>query len=199
MQQSPSIVTPVAADHLPSRRRRRGLLVALLGLTTISLGAGMFSLAIFTDTDSSTGSFTAGTIDIESSPSVAFSVTSMVPGDAETAALTIDNDGTADLRYAMSSVASNTLGDTLTLTVREEGTDCATFDGALVVATTVLDGAAIGNPAQGAQGGDREIEALASEVLCFRVELPSGTGNALQGASSAVTFTFDAEQVDNNP
>jgi spore coat-associated protein N len=123
----------------------------------------------------------------------------MVPGDSSTQAMTIANDGTADLRYAMSSLASNALGDTLTLTVKTEGTDCATFDGTTVLAATALDGAAIGNPAQGDDGGDRSLSAATSEVLCFRVELPLATGNSLQGTSSSVTFTFDAEQTANNP
>jgi len=182
-----------------SRRRRRGILGLLLGLTTLSLGAGMFSLAIFTDTDASTGSFEAGTVDIESSPAIAFTVTSMVPGDTVTQALTIDNAGTASLRYALSTVASDALGDALTLEIKTIGTNCATFDGTAVLAATTLDGAAVGSSAQGAQAGDRTLAAAASEVLCFRVALPLAAGDALQAATSDVTFTFDAEQTANNP
>jgi spore coat-associated protein N len=199
MDHAPSTVLPITAEERPSRRRRRGILALLLGLTTISLGAGMFSLAIFTDSDSSTGTFTSGTVDIDSNPTVAFTVTDMVPGDTDTAALTISNDGTADLRYALATVATNALGDTLTLTVKTQGTDCATFDGSTVLAATALDGAAIGSSAQGDDTGDRTLLAGDDEVLCFRVTLPLATGNSAQGESSSATFTFDAEQVDNNP
>jgi len=199
MQQSPTMVTPATADQPTSRRRRRGILAILLGLTTISLGAGMFSLAIFTDTDASTGTFAAGTIDIESSPTVAFTVTGMVPGDSNTQALTIDNAGTASLRYALSTTATNTLGDTLTLTIKTLGTSCALFDGTSVLAATALDGAVVGNPTQGADAGDRTLAGAASEVLCFRVSLPLATGDSLQNATSSATFTFDAEQTANNP
>ncbi len=199
MDHAPSTVLPITAEERPSRRRRRGILALLLGLTTISLGAGMFSLAIFTDSDASTGTFTSGTVDINSNPTVAFTVTDMVPGDTDTAALTISNDGTADLRYALSTVATNALGDTLTLTVKTQGTDCATFDGSTVLAATALDGAAIGSPAQGDDTDDRTLLAGDDEVLCFRVTLPLATGNSAQGESSSATFTFDAEQVDNNP
>ena len=201
MIETPTAVTPgpiTSPDDRP-RRRRRGILALLLGLTTISLGAGMFSLAIFTDSDASTGTFEAGTIDIESSPTVAFSVTGMVPGDSSTQAMTIANDGTATLRYAMTTAASGTLGDTLTLEVREEGTSCATFDGTSVLAATILDGAAIGDPAQGDDTGDRVLSGLSNEVLCFRVSLPLLTGDSLQGETTSATFTFDAEQFDNNP
>ena len=156
------------------------------------------SLAIFTDSAASTGTFTSGTIDITSSPTVAFTLSAMMPGDANTQALTIANAGTGALRYSLTTVATNTLGDTLTLTAKTVGTSCATFDGTTVLAATILDGAAIGNPTQGADSGDRTLAAAASEILCFRVSLPLATGNALQGISSAVTFTFDAEQTANN-
>src|SRR6188472_3457024 len=75
----------------PSRRRRRGLLGVLLSLTVVTLGAGVFSLAIFTDSAASSGSFATGTIDITSSPAVAFTVSNMMPGDTNTQALTIAN------------------------------------------------------------------------------------------------------------
>lgn len=171
----------------------------LLGLTTISLGAGMFSLAVFTDSDASTGTFATGTVDIVSSPTVAFAVTGMVPGDSTTQPLTIANDGTASLRYAMTAAAPDLLGGVLTLEVRTEGTDCATFDGSAVLAATVLDGAAFGDPSQGAAVGDRTLAAATSEVLCFRISLPLAADDTVQGESSSATFTFDAEQTANNP
>ena len=158
------------ADSNPTRRR--GLLAALLGLTVVSLGAGAFSLAIFTDTAASTGSFASGSIDITSSPSVVFTVTDMMPGDANTQAITIANAGTAQFRYAMTTTATTTLGTALQLEVRELGTNCATFDGTVVLAATALNGAAIGSPTQGPQAGDRMLDGVTNEVLCFRVSLP---------------------------
>jgi len=189
-------------DGQPSaqrRRRRRPILAVLLGLSVVGLGAGVFSLAIFTDTAASTGSFASGTIDITSSPAVAFNVTAMMPGDNQTATMTIANAGTAQLRYAMSTTATTALGTALQLTVKTQGTSCAAFDGTSVLAATALNGAAIGSNAQGAQAGDRVLAAASNEILCFRVSLPIGSGNTLQGLTSAVTFTFDAEQTANNP
>jgi Camelysin metallo-endopeptidase. len=173
-------------------------LALLLGLSVVSLGAGAMSLAIFTDTAASTGTFTSGTIDITSSPTVAFTVGAMMPGDANTQALTIANAGTGALRYSLTTVATNTLGAALTLTVKTLGTNCTAFDGTTVLAATALNGAAIGSPAQGADAGDRVLAAATNEVLCFRVSLPLATGNGMQGISSSVTFTFDAEQTANN-
>ncbi len=188
-----------ASDEVEPRRRRRRIMALLLGMATVSLGAGLFTLAIFTDTDASGGSFAAGSVDIEANPTVAFTVTDMVPGDTVTAPLTISNNGTSALRYALTSVATTVLGDTLTLEIRALGTSCAVFDGGVVLAATALDGAAFGDPSQGADAGDRTLAAAASEVLCFRVALPLGSGNTLQGLTSAATFTFDAEQTANNP
>ena len=183
------------------RKRRRGIVALLGAISILTVGAGSISLAQFTDSDSSTWSFTTGTIDINSNPAVLTAVSGMMPGDASTQALTISNDGTGDLRYAMSVSATNTLGTALQLTVKQEdaGGGCAAFTGTSVLAATTLDGAGFGSSAQGAQAGDRTLAAGASEVLCFRVSLPLSTGNALQGASSAATFTFDAEQTANNP
>jgi len=201
MIEAPTTVTPgaVATPQDRPRRRRRGILALLLGLTVVSLGAGMFSLAYFTDTTNSTGTFAAGTVDISTSPTILFNVTGMVPGDTNTQPITVTNGGSATLRYAMTATATNVLGSTLTLTVKTLGTSCAAFDGTSVLPATILNGAQIGSPAPGGNAGDRTLTAPGSEVLCFRVTLPSGTLDALQGATSAATFTFDAEQTANNP
>ena len=45
----------------PGRRRRR-VLAAVLGLSVLCMGTGAFSLAIFTSSASSTGTFAAGTM-----------------------------------------------------------------------------------------------------------------------------------------
>jgi hypothetical protein len=99
----------------------------------------------------------------------------------------------------MVTAATNTLGGTLELEVRTFGTDCATFDGAPVVGPTPLDGALIGDGTPGPQTGDRVLTGLTNEVLCFQVSLPKATGNAFKNTTSAVTFTFAAEQTANNP
>ena len=183
------------------RRRRRGIVALLAAVSLLTIGAGSISLAQFTDSATSTWSFTTGTIDISTNPAVFTSITAMMPGDASTQALTVTNAGTGDLRYAMSTVATNALGTQLQLTIKTQdgGGGCAAFTGTSVLAATALNGAGIGSSAQGSQAGDRTLAAGASEVLCFRVSLALSTGNAFQGVSSAATFTFDSEQTANNP
>ena len=183
------------------RKRRRGLVALLAAVSILTVGAGTISLAQFTDSDSSTWAFTTGSIDINSNPSILTAVNGMMPGDSSTQALTISNDGSAALRYAMSVVATNPLGAALQLTVKnaDAGGGCAAFTGSTVLAATTLNGAGWGSAAQGANAGDRNLAAGANEVLCFRVSLPLSTVDTLQGATSAATFSFDAEQTANNP
>ena len=90
-----------------TKRRRRGLIALLLSLSLLTLGTGVFSLAVFTSTDSSTGSFSTGTIVLGVSPDPVFSATGILPGDAGSATLTVTNSGTGALRYAMTSTATD--------------------------------------------------------------------------------------------
>lgn len=179
-------------------KHRRAAIALLLGLSVISLGAGAFSLAIFTDTDASTGSFTAGTVDIATSPTTLFTVTDIMPGDSGSATLTVQNNGSGQLRYAMTSSSTNADGkalrDQLSLTVKTGA--CA---GSTTLYSGALSGALFGDPTQGAQAGDRTLAAAASEQLCFAWSLPLASGNTYQGATTTTTFTFDAEQTANNP
>jgi hypothetical protein len=194
--------TQLTDRQVERRRKRRRGIVALLGAVSIlTIGAGSMSLAQFTDSATSTWAFATGTIDVNTSPAVLTAISNMLPGDNATQALTVSNAGTGDLRYAMSVAATNPLGTALQLTVKTQdgGGGCAAFTGTSVLAATTLNGAGFGSSVQGAQAGDRNIAAGATEVLCLRVSLPLSTGNALQGTSSAATFTFDAEQTANNP
>lgn len=195
-----------------SRRRRRLLAFLVPILAIAGVGAGQLSLALFTDSESVNATFGTGSIDLDGARIDALVLTSsaMMPGDSITDDVVVENDGTAQLRYAMTTASTNADGlglrDVLTLTVRTidattPGTPCDNFDGTVVLASTALGAAAagFGDPAAGADTGDRVLDAAANETLCFRVTLPSGTGNGYQGAATTTTFTFDAEQTASNP
>jgi spore coat-associated protein N len=192
--------TAISAADEPPRKRRRFLIVGLLGLSLASLGSGAFSLAIWTDSDTSTGTFTAGTIDLAVSPSTLFTVSAIVPGDSGSASLTVQNNGTAQLRYAMTSSSTNADGkalrDQLQLTIKA---GACPGSGTALYGAAALSGAAFGDVTQGAQTGDRTLAAAASEQLCFLWSLPGSTGNSFQGATTTTTFTFSAEQTSSNP
>jgi len=180
------------------QRRRRGLIALLLGLSLLTLGTGAFSLAVFTSTDAASAEFTTGTIILEASPATLFQVDGILPGDSGSATLTVANDGTGDLRYAMTS--SSTGGPTglageLDLTIQVGACPSA---GATLYAGS-LNGAAFGLPAQGPDTDDQEIVSGGSQDLCFSWDLPLSTDTAFQDSTTTTTFTFEAEQVANNP
>ena len=164
------------------------------------------SLAVFTSQQANAANtFDTGSVTLSSAPASAFvTYANMAPGDSVISALTVANDGTLDMRYAMSTSATNAdakaLRDQLVLTVRAKTVNpCANEDGAILFGPAALSGGAIGSAAQGAQAGDRALTAATNEALCFKVELPIATGNAFQTAATTATFTFDAEQTKNNP
>jgi len=180
---------------------------AVVGLVGAFFGSG--GLALFTDTASvGSNTFSTGTVDITTSPTTALvTFSAMAPGDQVTAAITVTNAGTMDLRYAVTSTTTeNVLAAALDLTVKSGVTTCTnagfSATGAVVYATGDLGSTTgvntIGDPAQGAQAGDRALAATANEVLCFNVILPLATGNASQGLTSTATFAFVAEQTANN-
>lgn len=199
----------LSAGARPSRLGRRILLVT--GLAVMSLSAGQMSLAVFSDQETVPATFSTGSVILDDVKVDALVLTTagMMPGDAVTDDVVVENDGASQLRYAVSATTTNPdtkdLRSQLTLVVRTIDvttpvTPCNDFDGTSLFSGTLgASTAIVGDPAQGAQAGDRNLSAAANETLCFRVTLPSGTGNAYASATAVTTFTFDAEQTANNP
>lgn len=190
-----------ALDQGSNRRnkRRRALLAILLASSLATLGAGAMSLAVFTDSKASTGSWTSGTVILGVSPATSFTATGIMPGETGSQTITVSNTGTGALRYALSTSATNAdtkgLAAQMTLTVKAgacPGAGANLYSGA-------LGSAALGSNAQGAQAGDRAVAAGASDLLCFAWSFPLSSGNAFQAAATTATFTFDAEQTLANP
>ena len=179
------------------------ILVSLMAVSALAACVSLGGLSLFTQSvDNDGNAFTSGSVDISTSPASAFiTMSSMAPGDSVTDQLTVSNDGTLELRYAVTTAATNTdsldLRDALTLTIKTLGTNCTTFDGTELYTGTLASGA-IGDPTQGADSGDRTLAASGSEDLCFKVELPSAATGP-EAAATTATFTFAAEQTKNNP
>jgi spore coat-associated protein N len=182
------------------------LLIGLTALAVTSISAAtMISMALFTDDATvDNNDFTAGTIDISTTPATAlFNVPAMMPGDSVYGQLNVANSGTGQLRYAMTSSStddSQHLADAVTLEIRVKaaGTCASDFTGPSVMPSTALSAAAFGDPSPGSDTGDRVLNASASENLCFKASLPASTGDSYQGATTTTTFTFSAEQTANN-
>jgi spore coat-associated protein N len=185
------------------------LLIVGVVLTVALVGA----VALFTDRETNpSNSFSTGTVDLAINPTSAmFTVSNMAPGDVQYSGLQVTNSGTLQLRYAMTTTAdgNSSLDEQLDLTVDVVtgiGADNIWYTADDVVGTAniygpdgVLSAAAIGNSTQGAQAGDRTLNASGTERLRFKVTLPLSTPNSYQGTSCTVSFVFDAEQTANNP
>jgi len=186
------------------------ILLVLMTVGVVAIGLGVASNAIWTDSDEVDANlFTTGSVILSTNPTTALVYfTSGAPGEDTTPqSLTVTNDGTMELRYAVTMTADNadtkSLYAELDLTIKDEGTSCAAFDGTDLYGPDLpflLTGNLIGDPTAGAQANDRVLTtASPSEVLCFRVTLPSSAPNTVQAASTTAVFTFESEQTANNP
>ena len=185
---------------------RKSLVVLVVAGLLASLG--LLASAVFTATATvDNNTFTTGTLTLTATPATAaLTLNSIVPGDSVTAPIAVNNAGSLDLRYAMTSnstnVDSKNLATVMLLGIKTGVTTCTTGGfsaNGTTLYTGTLTAASFGNPAQGSQAGDRALAAAANETLCFQATLPLTTTNAYQGAATTTTFTFTAEQTANNP
>ena len=187
----------------------------MTGTVLMAATGATMSLAVFSQQQAVAGNaFTTGTINLSVTPvSAIFASAAMMPGDVVPAGVpgavvTVSNTGTGTFRYAITGASTDAdtkhLDTQLLITVRQAdaGGGCAAFTGAVLFASAIVPVGPInmvGDPAQGAQGGERTLAGGATETLCFKASLPLNTLIAYQGATSTYTFTFYAEQTANNP
>ncbi|MDH3303496.1 MAG: SipW-dependent-type signal peptide-containing protein [Acidimicrobiia bacterium] len=199
-------------SHVSSGRPRATGTKILASLAVLALAGGVFtvaSLALFTDQQAVGGNaFTTGSVDLVAAPATAVvTASAMAPGDQVTAPINVDNSGSLEFRYSLTSTTDeDTLASELVLTVKSgvatcddtnwQATGAVLYSGVLGSTGTIN---VVGDPAVGTQAGDRVLAAAANENLCFNVTLPTGAPNTAQGLTSTATFTFDAEQTANNP
>ena len=189
------------------------VVISLLVIGVAAAIALVGAVALFTDSETNpSNSFSTGTVDLAINPATAmFTVSNMAPGDVQYSGIQMTNSGSLELRYAMTTTAdgSSILDEQLDLTidvVTGAGADTIwyTLDDIVSEANIygpdgVLSSAAIGDPTQGADLGDRTLAASGSERLRFKATLPLSTSNVYQGTTCTVSFVFDAEQTANNP
>ncbi|MFC0645044.1 TasA family protein [Cellulomonas phragmiteti] len=214
-------------DPAPSRqdvaRRRRVwatgsiLVLAAVGVTSLTTSA------LFTDQDTLSDSLTTGTV-VLTAEGAQFTLPAegLAPGDVALAPLTVRNEGSLALRYAVSTSAATATpatgtpgtGDLRTqlrvrvyadATCTQASTDAGT---ALGDTRTLLPGdfglpgdltPIVGDPATGAQPGDRGLDAVVrSEVLCLRVDMSRDADDTFQNTAAELTFRLDSEQTVNN-
>jgi predicted ribosomally synthesized peptide with SipW-like signal peptide len=162
--------------------------------------AGTF--ATFTDSGTATSTFTAGTVDLllnnEADDDYAFTTLQLLnlkPGDLQYAPLTVANNGTLPFTYSMATSAGNSDGlglrDQLLLGIKKVA-NAGACDAAGYAAS--VDTATVSGALSAGAITSRALAAGASEVLCFKIDLPLASGNVFQGATTPATFTFTATQ-----
>lgn len=170
---------------------------AVLGLGAFLLVATPGTFAYWTEEATITGTtFTAGSIDLgaDAPASTTMNLATMVPGNSTAGVLTIHNNGTAPLKYTATTAGSNADSKGLASALVVSVTGAASVTGSLPAVT--CGGTALSGTGTGIGGGlvttGRLLAAGASETLCVQVTLPTNANTSLQGATTAVTFTFTA-------
>ncbi len=178
---------------VPSARRVRALL-ALGPLVALSW-AGAY--AAFTDSVDATSGFSTGSVVIQANDQTgtvtftSLSMSGMTPGATKYASLKISNGGTTNFTYAMATGTSGSAVLASALTVGIKLVPSSTCDATAYTAsstTAYTEAAGLGSAAIAA----RPLATSASEFLCFKVALPSGASNSLQGLTTDATFSFTA-------
>jgi predicted ribosomally synthesized peptide with SipW-like signal peptide len=175
----------------------RGRAALSLGVVA-SIGAtGTF--AYWTDNVAVTGTtFTAGTIDLRVNDLdtvtgyTALNLATMVPGNSVAGVLTVKNNGTAPLKWTMSSSASNgdskNLAGSLSVKVTNgtvSGTSpAATCGGTVISSASSLNGPLVTTGQLLAAGGG------GSQTICVQVTLDPNAPSSVQGGTSNIGFSF---------
>jgi hypothetical protein len=154
------------------------------------------------------GHYTSGTVRIRAVQSDGSPTgTALAPGAPMVETVVVTNEGSLELRYAVTAeTAGLPLAGELTVTVwnlvtkQDAGAACGTQSPASILFGPATLGSAktvrvIGDPAQGAQVGDRTLTSGASETLCIQMIAPL---RADGWSGSTPVFNLDAEQTDNN-
>lgn len=186
---------PARFGKLPIRIRPLLAAGAVLGLGTVA------AFASFTDTETASTMFSTGTVDLALDPTgstvknwTTLGMDNAKPGDVTYAPLVVSNIGTLDFTYGMATTAlgEDLLAGALRLTIVVNATTCdaaGIATGTEILTKSTLANAVLANRTLSTSPGNT------SETLCFKVELPSSTGdNDLQGLGLNTYFSFTATQ-----
>ncbi len=197
----------------------RAHVCALLSLG-ILLGIGSVgTLASFSDSaTASTGSFTAGTLDLKLNNAAATTGTGanqttavntlalgdMVPGESVAASFAVADAGSVGLTYTATATATGNLATDssgLKFSTYPGGVAGAVSTSSAGVRTQSCSGTAsttaktLNATATSVIATSQTIAGNASSTVCVQVSLLSGAGNSLQGSTASASFAFTASQL----
>lgn len=201
------------------RLRNRRIKAVLAGGLVFGIGAAA-TVAAWTDTESASGSFEAGTFNIDlsvngswdNSSEMTFDTSGMYPGSTVYAPVfvrtTPDTSMNGELAVSSAGASGSASGIAGSLEYRAVTTSLAPGEakGFICAAsaftgssTYVYGGASTRTPLSTASVGDgkQALDKASGSVraFCFEVTLPTNTPNDAQGTTASNTWTFDAESV----
>ena len=185
--------------------------IALVGVAGVGIGS-VASSALFTDTESTTAAtITSGTISITAGGDYNsyFPTSSMMPGDDKYGIITIANgNGAARLSSTANWSVANALTTDLEIrmvsaTSTSTCTSSTDFSSPLnsvvkPASSSATSFAMFGSATAGDQTGDQTLAVNTTYYYCVNIKMPTSMPTAAQGATSDLTFTFNAEQTANN-
>lgn len=184
---------------------------ALLSLGIVASLATTGTWAAWSDSATVSGTtISTGTLDLKVGTTVGNAADSLstfttmnqamlLPGSTTAGVLTVVNAGTTAFTYSTDAVASNADGKGLgaAFVVKVTGAGAVTGSGP----TATCAGASLAGTGTAftadfvSSSAPRQLAAGASETLCIQATLPASASNALQGATTDVTFNFAANQL----
>ena len=194
----------------------RGRTRALLSLGLIFGFGAVGTMAYWTDQGTmTTGAISAGTLDLrlqDASTLVGqggtwnngFTASSLIPGESVAFSFPVRNDGSAGFRFSATATASGAIAPGLRFTTTH-GSSAASNSGSAAngnrvgacgsntvdttsVTLSGVSASVISTPGVTLLSG-------ASTTVCIIVSLDSSAGNALQSATGAASYVFDAVQL----
>ena len=184
---------------------RRKIIASLLALSV--LGTGILSWAAITDTLNINGEFSTASIDLTANGEQSLTIQwpAGYSGQPYTQVYAVDlaNEGTVELRYAITSTATYSppvtngwTGVAFTIHSVPDAASCTVAGtnagNALAGATGGLGGYVVGSPAAGAQAGDRNLASDGSEFLCLKVSHGAPVFGENDSATQTITFSAEA-------
>lgn len=213
MSSARAVDTPSADTVDPHRRVKTAVITLILVAAVVTPGilaarAAEQGSASFGDNERvGRNSLSAARLDIEiGAQSVPISSSDLAPGDLLTGSIELVNEGTVPLRYSIVAQATGGIQERLLAQSLEWqffwSPDDRTCDSGIAEESTTLsgravtDGAAVaGDPATGADPGDRILQPDERDLLCIEMSFALNAPNTVQATRYSQGFTAFGEQL----
>lgn len=166
----------------------------------VSLGVGS-TFAFWSDTATVDGvTISSGNLDLKvnGEDSLTFNdldLSNMVPGNSTAGILTVSNEGTVAFTYYADATASGALGDALVAKITEDSSVTGSSPDETCAGAAVDGSGTSFSDNLLSQSAPLTLQPGDSQTFCIQASLPTDASTSLQGDSTDITVTFNADQV----